>query len=92
VPSNPPRSQREALGDLAAAMRVEPVAVSGIPWPVLRAIGLAVPLMREVVAVRHQFDQAYVIDAGETTATFGLAPTPWTEVMAATAGAVTVTG
>jgi nucleoside-diphosphate-sugar epimerase len=92
VPSNPPRSQREALGDLAAAMRVEPVAVSGIPWPVLRAIGLAVPMMREVVAVRHQFDQAYVIDAGETTATFGLAPTPWTEVMAATAGAVPVTG
>ena len=51
-----------------------------------------IDMMREVVAVRHQFDQAYVIDAGETTATFGLAPTPWTEVMAATAGAVRVTG
>jgi hypothetical protein len=49
-------------------------------------------MMREVVAVRHQFEQAYVIDAGETAATFGLAPTPWTAVMAATAGAVPVTG
>ena len=37
--------------------------MSGIPWPVLRAIGVVVPMMREVVAVRHQFDQEFVIDA-----------------------------
>ena len=37
--------------------------MSGIPWPVLRAVGLVVPVMREVVDVRHQFDQEYVIDA-----------------------------
>jgi nucleoside-diphosphate-sugar epimerase len=92
VPSAPPRSQRQALGDLAAAMRVPPVAVSGIPWPVLRAVGVVVPMMREVVAVRHQFDQEFVIDARETTETFGLAPTPWDEALAATAGAVHVTG
>ena len=40
-----------------------PVPVSGIPWPVLRAVGLVVPMMREVVDVRHQFDQEFVIDA-----------------------------
>jgi hypothetical protein len=91
VPSAAPRSQRQALGDLAAAMGVAPVAVSGIPWPVLRAIGVAVPVMREVVAVRHQFDQEFVIDARETTETFGLEPTPWKEALAATAGAVPVT-
>jgi nucleoside-diphosphate-sugar epimerase len=88
VPSNPPRSQRQALGDLAAALGVPPVPVSTIPWPVLRAVGLAVPMMREVVAVRHQFDQEFVIDAGATTATFGLTATGWDEVTAATAGAV----
>jgi hypothetical protein len=43
-------------------------------------------MMREVVDVRHQFDQEYVIDAAATTATFGLAATPWTDVVAATAG------
>jgi hypothetical protein len=53
---------------------------------VLRAVGLAVPLMREVVDVRHQFDQEFVIDASATTAAFGLTPTPWAEVVAATAG------
>ncbi|WP_346620254.1 NAD-dependent epimerase/dehydratase family protein [Blastococcus montanus] len=92
VPSSRPRSQREALGDLAAAMSAPAPTVRGIPWPVLRAIGLAVPVMREVVAVRHQFDQEYVIDAAATTATFGIAPTPWTEVVAATAGTAPVAG
>jgi nucleoside-diphosphate-sugar epimerase len=84
VPSAPPRSQRRALADLAAAMDVRPVAVSGIAWPVLRAVGLVVPVMREVVDVRHQFDQEFVIDATATTATFGLTATPWEETVRAT--------
>ena len=84
VPSAPPRSQRQALTDLAAAMRVTPVHVSGIAWPVLRAVGFVVPMMREVVDVRHQFDQEFVIDATATTATFGLTATPWEEVVRAT--------
>jgi nucleoside-diphosphate-sugar epimerase len=91
VPSTAPRSQRQAIGDLAAAMGVEPVPVSGIPWPVLRTIGLVVPLMREVVDVRHQFDQEFVIDATATTGTFGLTATPWPEVVRATVAATAVT-
>ena len=86
VPSGPPRSQRQALADLAAAMGRPPAPVSQVPWPVLRAVGLAVPVMREVVDVRHQFDQEFVTDASATTAAFGLTPTPWAEVVAATAG------
>ncbi|TFV76828.1 NAD-dependent epimerase/dehydratase family protein [Blastococcus sp. CT_GayMR19] len=85
------RSQRQAITDLAAAMKVGPVAVTGIPWPVLRAVGLAVPLMREVVDVRHQFDQEYVIDATATTETFGLTATAWDEVVRATVAGVPVT-
>jgi nucleoside-diphosphate-sugar epimerase len=92
VPSNPPRSQRQALGDLAAALGVPPVPVSSIPWPVLRAVGVVVPMMREVVAMRHQFDQEFVIDASATTATFGLTATPWDEVLAATAQSAVVAG
>ena len=90
VPSAPPRSQRQAIGDLAAAMNVPAVPVSGIPWPVLSAVGLAVPMMREVVGVRHQFDQPFVIDAAATTATFGLTATPWDEVTRATVSGVAV--
>ncbi|MCW2634233.1 MAG: NAD-dependent epimerase/dehydratase [Blastococcus sp.] len=92
VPVNPPRSQRQALGDLASAMGLPAVPVSGVPWPAVRAIGLAVPMMREIAAMRHQFDQEFVTDSSGTTAIFGLAATPWGEVMAAAAGAVPVTG
>src|SRR3712207_1197107 len=63
VPNTAPRSQRQAIADLARAMDADPVPVTGIPWPVLRAVGLVVPMMREVVDVRHQFDQEFVIDA-----------------------------
>jgi nucleoside-diphosphate-sugar epimerase len=90
VPSAGPRSQRQALSDLAAAMHAPAPTVSGIPWPVLSAVGLAVPMMREVVDVRHQFDQPFVIDSRETTATFGLTATPWAEVVRATVGGAAV--
>jgi nucleoside-diphosphate-sugar epimerase len=91
VPSAPPRSQRQALADLAEALAAPPARVSPIPWPVLRGIGLVSPMMREVVDVRHQFDQEFVIDAGATTATFGLTATPWEEIVRATVGAVPAT-
>jgi hypothetical protein len=67
------------------------VPVSSVPWPVLRAVGLAVPMIREVVAIRHQFDQPFVIDATATTATFGLTATPWEETVRAIAAGVPVT-
>jgi nucleoside-diphosphate-sugar epimerase len=91
VPSAPARSQRQALADLAAAVGGPPPRVRAVPWPVLRAVGLVSPVMREVVDVRHQFDRPYVTDASATTATFGLIPTPWDEVVAATAGALPAT-
>jgi nucleoside-diphosphate-sugar epimerase len=84
VPSAPPRSQRQAIGDLATALQLPAVPVSGLPWPLLSAVGLFVPMMREVVGVRHQFDQPFVIDSTGTTATFGLTATPWDEVVRAT--------
>jgi nucleoside-diphosphate-sugar epimerase len=87
VPSSPPRSQRQALTELAAAMGRPPVPVSGVPWPVLGAVGRFAPKMREIVDVRHQFDQEYVLDATATTDTFGLTATPWDRVLAATAAA-----
>ncbi|MBW8766096.1 MAG: epimerase, partial [Geodermatophilales bacterium] len=43
-------------------------------------------------AVRHQFDQEYVIDATATTELLGLTATPWDEVIAATVGTLPVTG
>jgi nucleoside-diphosphate-sugar epimerase len=85
VPTAPPRSQRQALTDLARAMGAPAARVSGIPWPVLRAIGTVQPQMREIVSIRHQWDQPFVMDSAETTDVLGLQPTPWDDVVRATA-------
>jgi nucleoside-diphosphate-sugar epimerase len=85
------RSQRQALTELAAAMGARPARVSPMPWGLLRVAGIAVPFLREVVDVRHQFDQDFVIDASATTAEFGLTATPWEQVLAACAAAAPVT-
>jgi nucleoside-diphosphate-sugar epimerase len=91
VPNDAPRSQRQALDDLADELGVARVPVSGIPWPVLRAVGLVVPMMREVVAIRHQWDGDFVTEAEATSATFGLTATPWEEVLRATVAGAPVT-
>jgi nucleoside-diphosphate-sugar epimerase len=92
VPVNPPRSQREALGDLAAALGRPAVPVSGIPWWALSSLGSVAPMLRELADVRHQFDAPFVTDASATTAALGLEPTPWAEVVAATAGVAPALG
>jgi len=90
VPSTAPRSQRQALTDLAAAMGARPARVSGMPWPLLRATGLAVPQLREVVAIRHQWDADFVADGSETTAVLGIEPTGWDEVCRSTVSGAAV--
>ena len=91
VPSTD-RSQRQALTDLATALGTPEVKVSGLPWGLLRAAGLGLPFLREVVAVRHQFDQDFVSDATATTREFGLTATPWARVVAESVEGTPVAG
>ncbi|SSC22936.1 NAD(P)-binding domain-containing protein, partial [Klenkia terrae] len=90
VPSTPSRSQRQALGDFAAAFGAPAPKVSQTPWPLLTALGAVVPFLREVVAIRHQWDADFVVDGTATTAVLGTGPTPWADVVARTAGALPV--
>ncbi|WP_299038542.1 NAD-dependent epimerase/dehydratase family protein [uncultured Pseudokineococcus sp.] len=93
VPSGEPRSQRQALTDVAAAMGLPAPKVSGMPWPALRAVGLVSGQMREIVAIRHQWDADFVLDATETTEVFGLTATPWAQAVRATVeGVATASG
>jgi nucleoside-diphosphate-sugar epimerase len=87
VPSNEPRSQREAVEDLAlaaGASRSGRVRVGTIPSVVLRGIGLVSPLMRELRETEYQFRDAFVMDSSAAQAAFGLKPTPWDEVVSVT--------
>ena len=82
VPSNPPRSQREAVADLAAAAGVRSPKVSTIPPFVLRALGLFQPVIRELKETDYQRERPYLLDDSAARDTFGLAPTPWTTLLA----------
>ncbi len=87
VPTNPPRTQREVLDDLAEAAGVAPVAVSVIPPAVLRAVGLVSPLVRELPATLYQFSEPFVIDDARTRRDLDLAATPWSVVVHSTVDA-----
>jgi nucleoside-diphosphate-sugar epimerase len=86
VPSNEPRSQREVVDDLARAAGIGQVRVREIPSVVLRGMGLAWPLMRELRETEYQFRDDFVMDSSAAQARFGLKPAPWEEIVAVTAG------
>ena len=80
VPSNAPRSQRQALTEMLAAAGKPPVTVRRLPAGMFRALGLVVPMMREIAEMSYQWTAPYVIDDHESRAFFGIEPTPWDEV------------
>jgi len=89
VPSNAPLTQREAIASIAAVVGVPTPGVGTIPRSLLRAAGLVVPMARAFGEVLHQFERPFVIDAMETTATFGIEPTPWEDCIRTTLAAYT---
>lgn len=80
APTNAPRSQRQALADVLAAGGHGPVAVRSIPMPVLRALALVSPLMREIAELSYMWTRPYVLHSSRTQDVLGLEPSPWDEV------------
>lgn len=83
VPSNPPRTQRQVVSDLARVAGVPPVAVGTVPSVALAAMGLVNPTMRELQETLYQFTEPFVMDSSDAQQTFGLRPTPWDDVLRA---------
>jgi nucleoside-diphosphate-sugar epimerase len=81
VPSNPPRTQREAIADLADVAGVPMIKVGTVPRLVLRALGLVNPMMRELGETYYQFSEPFVMDSGDAERTFGITATPWPDVL-----------
>jgi len=86
APSNPPRTQAEAVNDVLASVGKPPVTVKAYPKAVLRAAGIFDSQMRELRETEYQFTRPYVLDSSAITAELGLAPTPWDETCRRTAG------
>lgn len=87
VPTNPPVSARELLGQLAAAAGAAPPVLRRMPRALLTTMAPFVPLLGHVRELLYQVDRPFVIDATETTDVFGIGTTPWPEVVDRTATA-----
>jgi nucleoside-diphosphate-sugar epimerase len=87
APTNPPRTQREVINDLADAAGVEHVKVSVVPNAALRVLGLFSPLVRELPKTMYQFTAPFVIDDSSTRTVLGLQPTSWSDVLSETIAA-----
>lgn len=85
APTNPPRTQREALTDVLASVGKPPVPVKAIPRWATTVLGKVVPLVRELNDMTYQFTRPYVLDSSAAEAELGLQPTPWDEVCVRTA-------
>ncbi|MEM7322093.1 MAG: NAD-dependent epimerase/dehydratase family protein [Actinomycetota bacterium] len=79
VPTLPPRSARQMADALAGAAGLDGGKVTRMPRSALRLASLFVPLLRALLTMTYQFDEPFIIDATDTTETFGLKPTPLDE-------------
>jgi nucleoside-diphosphate-sugar epimerase len=85
APSHAPRTQREVLTDVLAAIDLPPVALHTTPKPLLSVLGRFIPQLREVNETGYMFRRPYVMDSTITQQRLGLSPTPWVEICRRTA-------
>jgi nucleoside-diphosphate-sugar epimerase len=85
APTNPPRTQRQAIIDVARAGGFPEPKVSALPGALVAASALLVPLARELREISYQWTRPYVLDDTATRTHFGIEPTPWDEVCRRTA-------
>ena len=83
VPTNPPRTQRQVMNDLADAAGVQHVRVSQLSPVITRILGVFNPAIRELEETAYQRDRPFVIDDTAARTTVGIDPTPWEEIMRA---------
>jgi nucleoside-diphosphate-sugar epimerase len=82
VPSNAPRTQRQVVADIVAALDAKPVPVSSVSPAILSVLGVFNPVIRQLNAGGYQFDAPFVIDDSAARQEFSMDPTPWKKVIA----------
>jgi nucleoside-diphosphate-sugar epimerase len=92
VPSAPPRTQREALGDIAAAAGVPAPRVRVLGPNVLRTAGLFSPMLRELSGTAYQFTSPFVVDHSATVRHVGWEPESWSQTVARIIGQARTAG
>jgi nucleoside-diphosphate-sugar epimerase len=84
LPCAPAETLRVLVARVAAHLD-RPVRLAQVPSWVIKAMGMVVPLMRELAEMAYQWDEPCVIDDSRFRARFQIGPTPVAEAAAATA-------
>lgn len=84
VPTAEPMSARALIGAMAREAALDPPTVRRIPPAALRVAGWFSPDIRELREIRYQFEQPFILDSADITATFGIEATPISETVRAT--------
>jgi nucleoside-diphosphate-sugar epimerase len=74
TPTNPPLTVRALASRFASVVGAPAPKLATIPYPVLWATGLFVPLVRELRTTRYQFVSPFIVDSSLTERTFALPP------------------
>ena len=84
VPSNAPRTQREAAADYARLGGYPVPKVTSMPAAMLTVAGLFMPVVRELKETQYQRTAPYVLDSSAAQRTFGIEPEDWDGLLART--------
>lgn len=74
VPANPPMTARQLLARFAQVNGLPSPNVTVLPYAGLLAVGLFVPMLREMRTTYYQFDRPFIIDAQRAVDAFGFTP------------------
>ena len=81
VPTNDPLTVRQLAQQFTEVAGAPPPKLTSMPYAVLWTAGLFNPIVRELRTTRYQFVQPFVLDSTQAQETFGIEPTPMTEVL-----------
>ena len=81
VPSNLPKTQREVVSDIAAALGVSKYRVSAVGKAMETILGLLNPLIRELNKGSYQFNQPFIMSSQAVSETFGMEAKSWNLVI-----------
>lgn len=81
VPTGPALSIRQVASRAAALAGAPAPRLAEMPGPVLWFGGLFSPMARAFREMRYQFQRPFILDSTAATTTFGITPTPLTDVL-----------
>jgi nucleoside-diphosphate-sugar epimerase len=83
LPCQPAVSTREMVQRFAAGLGHD-IPLNEMPRWLLNALGLVVPMVRELKEMAYQWDEPFIVDDSRFRAAFGVQPTPVDEAACAT--------